>query len=152
MNHTAFCTSKYSFGVPTATIGSDALTTQRNSVPSIGSTLGSPSNAGVNVAVLRFTIAVCGMLLATIASSACSVPGTDAFTFSTGLSSGIFRKSSGSLSPGTYAHGPVSVDGPANQRPATSTYAFWLPASTNTRPLVLDAYINFVPSIGRNFG
>ena len=60
------------------------------------------------------------MLFETTASCACWVPGTEAFTFSIGLSSGIDAKSFGRPSNGTNAHGP-SGPGALNQRPETST-------------------------------
>ncbi len=50
------------------------------------------------------------------ASAACGVAGTEAFTFSFGLSSGILPKLAGSFPPGTYSHGPFSDDA-LNQRP-----------------------------------
>ena len=64
------------------------------------------------------------------------MPGTDAFTFSIGLSSGIFAKSGGRLEAGTYVHGPA-VEGALNQRPEIRTYVFWLSMSLKTRPVVL---------------
>jgi hypothetical protein len=84
-------------------IGSDAFTTYRSPVPSIGRYSGSPSivGAGSSVVPARSTVAVCGIELAIAASCACGVPGTEAFTFSTGLESGILAKSAGSSRPAT---------------------------------------------------
>ena len=69
------------------------------------------------------------------ASWACEVPGTEALTFSIGLSSGIFAKSGGRLAEATNCHGPA-VSGALNQRPAIRTYVFWLSMSLKTRPVV----------------
>ena len=74
----------------------------------------------VSLASLRLIAAVSGMLLAITASWAWAVPGTDAFTFSFGLSSGILAKSGGKSRPGTYVQGPAS-EAARNQRPVTST-------------------------------
>ena len=41
------------------------------------------------------------------ASFACGVPGTDAFTFSFGLSSAIAAKSGRQVAPATYSQGPA---------------------------------------------
>src|SRR5579862_9187156 len=101
-------------------IGVEALTTYCSVVPSIGLICGVPSIViGLAIWAERCTVAVCGIELATTASCACGVPGTDAFTFSIGLSSGIFAKSGGRLDAGTYVHGPA-VEGALNQRPETS--------------------------------
>jgi hypothetical protein len=86
------------------TIGVEALTTYCSAgvVPSIGFICGGPSNViGFAICAVRCTVAVCGIELATTASCACGVPGTDAFTFSIGLSSGIFAKSAGRLEAAT---------------------------------------------------
>src|SRR5690349_7472812 len=96
--------------------GVDALTTYCSVgvVPSIGFICGVPSNViGFAICAERCTVAVCGIELATTASCACGVPGTEAFTFSTGLSSGIFLKSGGRLEAATQVHGPA-VDGALN--------------------------------------
>jgi hypothetical protein len=68
----------------------------------------------------RSTLTVLGMLLAMTASCAWTVPGTDAFAFSWGLSSGMFAKSPGRLVPGTWSHGPAK-DAARNQRPEINT-------------------------------
>ena len=71
-------------------------------MPSIGFNWGGPSYFGVgSFASARLIAAVSGRLLAITASCAWGVPGTDAFTFSLGLSSGIFAKSGGRSLPGT---------------------------------------------------
>jgi hypothetical protein len=70
-------------------------------VPAIGTSCGAPSIGGSGMVSLRLTAAVCGIAFSIIATCACGVPGTEASTGSTGLSSGIRRKSSGSLEPGT---------------------------------------------------
>jgi hypothetical protein len=59
------------------------------------------AGAGFIVVPARLTVAVCGMEFAITASCASGVPGTDAFTFSTGLDSGILAKSAGSAFPDT---------------------------------------------------
>jgi hypothetical protein len=83
-------------------IGVAELTTCWREVPGIGAGFGAPSKTGgVIVAPLRWTVAVWGTPLAMRASRARGVPGTDAFTFSLGLSSGIQAKSAGSSRPGT---------------------------------------------------
>src|SRR5215213_6800312 len=84
--------------------------------PAIGLNVGSPSYLTVRVASEIFTAAVCGMELATTASRACGVPGTDTSTFAFGPSAGIFWKSCGKSLPATNAHGP-SADEAVNQRP-----------------------------------
>src|SRR5215471_1460407 len=117
--------------------GVDALTTYCSDVPSIGFICGVPSNViGFAIEAERCTVAVCGIEFATTASFACGVPGTEALTFSTGLSSGIFAKSGGRLAFATYCQGPA-VEGAENQRPEMRTYVFWLSMSLNTRPVVL---------------
>src|SRR5262245_10245157 len=85
------------------------------------------------------------------ASCACAVPGTDALTFSLGLSSGIFAKSGGSSVPGTYSQGPARY-APRNQRPVTSTYVFWSFRYRNTFPVVFLMYTSAVFSIGIQSG
>src|SRR5262245_14429279 len=103
-------------------IGTDELTTYESVVPSIGSSLGSPSMLGCGfMLVERFTVAVCGTAFAIRASWDCRVPGTDAFTFSTGLESGIPATSLGSSVAMMNVQGPFS-DGPRYQRPEMSTY------------------------------
>ena len=72
------------------------------------------------ICAVRCTVAVWGIEFATTAAWACLVPGTDALTFSIGLSSGMFLKSGGRLATGTYVQGPV-VSGALNQRPAIRT-------------------------------
>ena len=59
------------------------------------------SGAGSIVVPARLMVAVWGMEFAIAACCACGVPGTAAFTFSTGLASGILAKSAGSCFPGT---------------------------------------------------
>ena len=81
---------------------------------------GAPSICDVNWALARSTVAVCGTPLAMSASCACGVPGTEAFTFSLGLSSGIWAKSGGSSAPAMYSPGPGQLRA-GNQRPATRT-------------------------------
>ena len=106
MNQTAFCTAYQDVGL-TWMIGVAVLTTYWSEVPSIGASFTSPSNFGGSIfASSIFTSAVCGIALAISASFACGVPATAAFTFSFGLSSGIFAKSGGSASLATYSHGP----------------------------------------------
>ena len=56
-------------------------------------------------------------MLASTASVACGVPGTDASTRERGCSTGIFLKSSGSDGVAN-VHGPSRL-GALNQRPAT---------------------------------
>ena len=65
-------------------------------------------------------VAICGISAAMAASCACGVPGTEAFTFSFGLVSGMSAKSTGRSVPGSQDHGPVSCEA-RNQRPVTST-------------------------------
>src|ERR1700675_4502067 len=101
-------------------IGVEALATYWSEVPSMGFTCGVPSKVIGSACAVRWTVAVCGTLLSMTASCACVVPGTEAFTFSIGLSSGIFAKSGGRLAGGTYVQGPA-VDAALNQRPAMST-------------------------------
>ena len=102
--------------------GSDALTTYCSGVPAIAASFGSPSNSGgVIVVSLTSTFAVWGIWSAMRDSAACDVPGTDALTFSFGLSSGMFAKSAGSARPETYSHGPLS-EGPRYQRPEIRIY------------------------------
>ena len=102
-------------------IGEDALTTYWSDVPSIGFICGCPSTVtAVGLTFAISTAEVCGMLFETTASCACCVPGTDAFTFSIGLSSGIDAKSFDRPSNGTYCQGP-SRPGALNHRPETST-------------------------------
>src|SRR5262245_12246657 len=101
--------------------GCEEFLTYCRLVPSIGVSTGSPSYLGAGGLTLEVsTWAVWGTLLAIIASWAWTVPGTEALTFSLGLSSGIFAKSPGSSLPGTYCHGPCVVVA-ANHRPAMST-------------------------------
>src|SRR6185436_8471800 len=119
------------------TIGVEALATYCIVVPSIGFISGAPSKVTLLACAVRCTVAVCGMDAATTASFACCVPGTDAFAFSIGLSSGILAKSGGRLAWGTYVHGP-DVSGALNHRPAMRTYVFWLSMSLNTRPDVFS--------------
>ena len=76
-------------------IGVDALATYSIVVPWIGFISGSPSNVTFSAFAVRCTVAVCGIDAVTTASFDCCVPATDAFTFSTGLSSGILAKSGG---------------------------------------------------------
>src|SRR5262249_30590654 len=102
-------------------IGVEELTTYWSVVPSISFICGVPSNViGLAIDAERCTVAVCGIELATTASFACGVPGTDALTFSTELSSGIFAKSGGRLALGTYCQGPA-VEGAENHRPEIRT-------------------------------
>ena len=105
-------------------IGEEALTTYWSWVPSTGFICGVPSILTGCGFVSDLTPAVWGMLFATTASCACCVPGTDALTFSIGLSSGIDAKSFGSWSLATKPHGPFRLDGPSNQRPVINAYAF----------------------------
>src|SRR5262250_1880044 len=117
-------------------IGEEALTTYWSCVPSIGFICGAPSIlTGWGLVVETVTAAVCGMLLASTASCACVVPGTDAFTFSMGLSSGIEAKSCGRAPNATYVHGP-SGPGALNHRPERFTYVFWSAIDLKTRPVV----------------
>ena len=108
-------------------------------MPSIGLSWGGPSYLGAgSFASLTLIAAVSGRLFAITASCACGVPGTDAFTFSLGLSSGIFAKSGGRSLPGTNVQGPAVVSA-RNQRPATSTYVCWSARDLKTCPVVLEA-------------
>ena len=86
-------------------------------VPSMGWNFGVPSKVARYVVVFRLTSAVWGMLLSMSASWACGVPGTEASTAPRGCASGIFAKAAGTLSCGTYSHGPSVRDGPRNHRP-----------------------------------
>src|SRR5262245_31946348 len=105
----------------------------------MGLSWGGPSYFGVSSLALLFLMAaVSGRLFAITASPAWGVPGTDAFTFSLGLSSGIFAKSGGRSLPGTKAHGPARASA-RNQRPVTSTYVRWSPRCLKTWPVVFDA-------------
>src|ERR1041384_4561520 len=83
---------------------------------SIDRNCGVPSKLTVRNAVLRVIVAVCGIAFAISASFACGVPGTEASTDAFLCVAGIFAKSAGSLSPGTFCHGP-SIEGDLNQRP-----------------------------------
>ena len=60
------------------------------------------------------------LTLATLAAATVIYAVIDAFTFSFGLSSGIFANSAGSALAGTYCQGPLS-DSDRNQRPPIST-------------------------------
>src|SRR5262245_8944852 len=119
VNHTPFCTA-YQASCDTMIIGVGALTTYMSGVSGTGLRSGVPLINGVNEAVVRETVAVCGMSLAMTASCACGVCGTAALTFSLGLSSGIWAKSGGRFVPATYCHGPAKSDA-RNQRPVTRT-------------------------------
>jgi hypothetical protein len=85
------------------------------------------------------------------AASACGVPGNDAFTFSFGLSSGIFAKSGGRSFPGTNFHGP-DRPGAENHRPVTRTYVRWSFRSLNTFAVVFFTYSSIVPSTDAHSG
>src|SRR5262245_29621894 len=102
-------------------IGVGELATYWRVVPSIGFVCTAPSiTGGAILASLRLTAAVCGMLFAISASSACGVPATEALTFSFGLSSGMLAKSAGRPSLGTLCQDPPRF-GERNQRPESST-------------------------------
>src|SRR5215813_10993884 len=101
----------------------------------MGASWGAPVICGVNWAFARSIVAIWGISLAMTACCAWGVPGTDAFTFSFGLSSGIAAKSGGRSAPATYSHGPDRYT-PRNQRPATRTYVFWSFRYRNTLPVV----------------
>src|SRR5215510_1829366 len=118
-NHTPFCTAYQSF-CDTMMMGIGELETYISDVLGTGCSSGAPEMTGVKVAVARSMVAVCGIALAMMASCACGVPGTEAFTFSFGLSSGIWAKAGGRLVPATYCHGPEKP-GARNQRPVTRT-------------------------------
>src|SRR5262245_13564625 len=118
-NHTPLCTAYQSF-CATIMMGIGELETYMSGVVGTGFSSGAPVITGVKVALARSTTAVCGISLAMRASCACGVPGTEAFTFSLGLSSGIWAKSGGRLVPATYCHGPEKP-GARNQRPVTRT-------------------------------
>ena len=81
-------------------------------MPGIGVSTTAPLISGLNVAVFRSTGAISGIWLEMTASWACDVPGTEAFTFSFGLSSGMNRKSDGRSRPLTYCHGPERPGAP----------------------------------------
>src|SRR5690348_10896252 len=120
-NHTPFWQLYHSLSLTRMT-GVEVLVAYASDVPSMAASAGSlPSKngAGSSFAKLRSILVVVGMLLAITASCAWRVPGTDAFTFSFGLSSGIFAKSAGRLLPGMYVQGPPSP-GALNQRPEVS--------------------------------
>src|SRR5262245_31616808 len=120
-------------------IGMGLFTTYDTGVPSIGFSWGGPSYVGVlSFASLTLIAAVSGRLFAITASCACGVPGTDAFTFSLGLSSGIFAKSGGRSLPGTNVQGPARASA-RNHRPATSTYVRWSARCLKTWPVVFEA-------------
>src|SRR5215510_1530978 len=117
----------------------------------MGTNLGEPSYVAVKRAELRFTVAVCGMLLAMTASWACGVPGIEASTRPAGLCSGIFAKSDASWPPGTYSHGP-SAERARNHRPEMRTYVSCDFSSRNRCALVFVTYSNSVPVIGLHVG
>src|SRR5512135_474198 len=94
VNHTPFCTA-YQWYCVTIIIGVGELETYISGVSGTGCISGSPSIRGVKVAVALLTVAVWGIPSAITADWACGVPGTEAFTFSLGLSSGILAKSGG---------------------------------------------------------
>ncbi len=119
MNHTALSTAYHCVG-DTWMIGLAELYTYWSGVPVIGFSRGAPSIFGWNCAFARSILAVCGISAAMAPSSAWGVPGTEAFTFSFGLSSGMRAKSTGRSLPGTYCQGPVKPVA-LNQRPVTST-------------------------------
>src|SRR5215510_3245528 len=119
VNHTPFSTP-YHWYCDTIMIGLGELKTYIREVSGIGFRSGVPLITGVNFALTREIVAVCGISLAMTACCAWGVPGIAAFTFSFGLSSGILPKSGGKLVPGTYCHGP-DKSGARNQRPVTST-------------------------------
>src|SRR5215469_13032192 len=118
-NHTPLWSPYHSLD-DTMMIGVGELNTYISEVSCTGFRSGAPLMTGVNVALVRDTDAVSGIWFAMTASCACAVPGIDAFTFSFGLSSGIFEKSGGRSLAATYCHGPVNA-GARNQRPVTST-------------------------------
>src|SRR4029450_1175949 len=130
VNHTPFSTP-YHWYCDTMMIGIGELKTYMREVSGIGPRSGAPLITGVNLALVRSTVAVCGISLAMTVSCACAVAGIEAFTFSFGLSSGILKKSDGKLLPGTYCHGPAE-SGARNQRPVTRTYVFLSFKSLNT--------------------
>src|SRR5262245_39346733 len=82
----------------TLMIGTALFTTYFSGVSGIGWRSGFPSMFGVNWTLLGLTWAICGIWLAITASCACGVPGTEARTFSLGLSSGILANSGGRAS------------------------------------------------------
>src|SRR5215813_5415790 len=132
-------------------IGVGEFTAYRSEVAVIGTNFGAPSYVAVKWAALRFTVAVCGMLLAITASCACGVPGIDASTRPAGPCSGIFAKSGGSWPPGTNSHGP-SAERARNHRPEMRTYMSCVFSSRKTCALVLVAYRSSVPAIGLHVG
>src|SRR5262245_53604007 len=134
VNHTPPCTPYHSYG-ETRMIGIGELNTYISEVSGIGFSTVGPSITGTNVALARYTFAVCGISLAMSISCACGVPGIEAFTFSLGLSSGIRVKSAGKSLAATYCHGP-SRPGAPNHRPVTSTYVLWVFRSLKTFPVV----------------
>src|SRR5262245_56851406 len=105
--------------------GTAEFATYFSSVPSIGRVSGVFGKTSTIVAVARSTSAVCGICVAMIASFDCIVPGSDAFTFSLGLPSGISPKAGGRSLAATWAQGPFNP-GATNQRPLTSTYTRWV--------------------------
>src|SRR5215813_309682 len=118
VNHTPLSTPYHSVA-DTMMIGAGELKTYESSVSGMGRTSGAPSMTGANCARARSIVAIWGISLAITASCAWSVPGTDAFTFSFGLVSGMRAKSGGRFAPATYSHGPAMY-APRNQRPAIS--------------------------------
>ena len=81
------------------------------------------------------TVAVSGICASSTASAASGVPGTDASTRERGCSSGIFLKSSGSVSDAN-VHGPPK-SGAENQRPAMRKYTGPVRVMRNTSLSVL---------------
>jgi hypothetical protein len=97
------------------------LTTEVSGVPAIGWNCGTPSKAGVKLGpLLRGTVAVCGIVFAIAACSACGVPATDGSTAPASDCDGMRAKSAGSALAATKVHGPLRA-GARNQRPASST-------------------------------
>src|SRR6266404_5158630 len=99
--------------------GVAVLAAYNSEVPGMATKLGAPTYSSVSLALLRETVAVCGIVLAITASCACGVPATESSTLDFGLSDGIFLKSAGSVPLGTNVHGPYSV-GHLNHRPEIS--------------------------------
>ncbi len=87
---------------------------------SIDTNFAGPSYLTSSVALLRWTVAVCGTLFAISASRAGTVPATDASTSALGCCGGICANAGGSAFEATKLHGPFRL-GALNQRPVRRT-------------------------------
>ena len=89
--------------------------------------------------------------MATNASSAWDVPGTEANTTACGLPGGILAKSSGRSWGATYVHGPRS-EAALNHRPESNKYASPLVVWKKSWLSESAAYCNAVPRTGLKSG